>query len=92
MTHGLDAIQIGVDTTDHMAFYCPDCNKTMRVTGVKTERVIVDVRNPTKPKYDKCTWVYLECSKCGGAAQRKFYWTVEDGRHCTDRTDTGAQD
>lgn len=78
-------IPIGVDDTDHIAFFCPYCDKALTITRVLTQNVIV--RTPPD-KYDKCTWIYTRCKPCRiDTGFRKFYWTVEDGQFCTNRTD-----
>ena len=74
-------IILGVDDTDHVAFICPDCGKTMKVTSVQTFGVLRGV--PTK---NACTHVYVKCV-CGHDHWRKFYWIAETGEHCTHRTD-----
>ena len=86
-------IIIGIDDTDHIAFFCPACQHQERVVApmkavkVQTQTVVVDARIPHKPKHDKCTWIHLKCGTCGLTGFRKFYWTCEDGEYCTDRTD-----
>lgn len=79
-----NGIVIGVDDTDHVAFYCPDCDVAMKVFRVFTQRINVS----DKGDKDKCTWVYLRCRNCKGEGQRKFYWTIEDGMYCDDKTST----
>ena len=76
-------IQLGVDNTDHLAFFCPHCKAVMKVTKVQTERAIVNTR---AGKHDKCTWIHCACPKHGNVGWRKFYWTVEDGQYCDART------
>ena len=79
-------IPIGVDQTDHVAFFCPDCDGAMLVTKVLTEDVVVDSVLGT---YDKCTWIQLHCPACKtDKGHRKFYWKTEDGVYCTERTDS----
>ena len=77
-------IQLGVDDTDHVAFFCPQCKSVMKVTKVQTQRVLV---NTNTGKHDKCTWIHCSCPTHGNVGWRKFYWTVEDGQYCDDRTD-----
>jgi hypothetical protein len=77
-------VQIGVDCTDHVAFFCPNCDSLMNVVGVRTKSVLV---NALTSANDKCTWVYLRCRKCRTSAQRKFYWTVTDLTGIDHRTD-----
>lgn len=78
-------IHIGIDDTDHMAFFCR-CNKAMRVERVKTDKVTVDFK---RKKTDNCTWVYLRC-ECGNIGWRKFYW-LDDGQFCVFRTQQNEQ-
>lgn len=81
----MNGIQIGVDSTDHVAFFCPTCNSAMRVEGVDTKNVIVNSKTKAK---DKCTFIWLRCKKCKDmTGARKFYWTIETGEYCEDRTD-----
>ena len=77
-------IQLGVDDTDHVAFFCPQCEAVMKVTKVQTEKVLV---NTASGKHDKCTWIHCACPTHGNVGWRKFYWTVEDGEYCKHRTD-----
>jgi hypothetical protein len=82
--HGVTGIQVGVDGTDHMAFFCPKCRSPMAVRKVQTRRKMVV--NTKTGETDNCTYVYLQCKSCktvGG--QRKFYWN-DDGSYCKDRT------
>jgi hypothetical protein len=76
-------IRIGVDSTDHIAFFCPRCLIAMKVEKVSTEKVLVNAK--TK-KYDKCTWIHCECIHHGKMGWRKFYWTVETGDQCVSIT------
>ena len=76
-------IQIGVDNTDHIAFFCRTCGEAMKVTMVKTVRMLV---NSNTGKMDKCTWIQCTCRVHGGQGHRKFYWTTEDGFYCDDKT------
>jgi len=77
-------IQVGVDQSDHMAFFCPKCGSVMVVRNVRTRRkMLVNTRTG---ETDNCTYVYLQCNSCktiGG--KRKFYWN-DDGTYCDDRT------
>lgn len=86
----MNDIPIGVDDTDHIAFFCPECrdingiNSPMFVTKVYTNRMVVNTRTGAK---DKCTWIHLKCPTCNDAGQRKFYWKGEDEENCRHRTD-----
>jgi predicted RNA-binding Zn-ribbon protein involved in translation (DUF1610 family) len=54
--HGVHGIQIGVDDTDHIAFFCPKCGSAMAVRKVQTRRkMLVNTRTG---KTDNCTYVY----------------------------------
>ena len=75
-------VQVGVDTTDHMSFFC-ECGKTMKVTNVRTIKWMT-VNYNTGHK-DNCTWVYVECV-CGKEGHRKFYWTCGKTQFVTSRT------
>jgi hypothetical protein len=80
----MSGVPIGVDETDHIAFFCPQCDRVLTVTSVVTKRVLVNANTGNK---DKCTWVRLHCSSCRVGDQRKFYWTTERGEYCDERTD-----
>jgi hypothetical protein len=67
----MNNIPIGVDETDHAAFFCPACDVHMIVTDVKTQNVVV---NTGTGEHDNCTWIRLQCPKCSHCGQRKFYW------------------
>jgi len=69
-------IQVGIDDTDHIVFYCPKCKETMTIQSVNTE----------KDPSDNCTMVYLECKKCNIEGKRKFYWKTDDGKFCHQKT------
>lgn len=69
-------IPIGVDDTDHIAFFCPNCGKAMTVSSV----------GASGPPHNQCTHIFLRCA-CGTRGQRKFYHTTDDGKYCTHRTD-----
>jgi hypothetical protein len=77
-----ERVAIGVDDTDHVAFFCPECKGVMTVTNVDTNGVLRKV-----PAANACTNVYLKCTKCGNKDWRKFYWLAETGENCTHRTD-----
>ena len=62
-THG--GIAVGVDDTDHMVFFCPECDKPLRVLNLfKTISL----------SGEHCTNIQLACA-CGFKGQRKFYWS-----------------
>jgi uncharacterized protein with PIN domain len=64
MVYTLDIIEVGVDDTDHMVFFCPKCsNELMKVKSVYT-----------KKEPDKCTIISLICPVCKTTGMRKFYW------------------
>jgi len=70
-------IQVGIDGTDHIVFFCPECKGVLQITKVKTYRNIY------------CTHIILYCKKCKKMGQRKFYW-YDNGtvaRFCVQRTD-----
>lgn len=71
-------IVIGVDDTDHIAFFCPYCKSTLKIIRVTTKNVIIDFEH----NKDNCTWINLKCPNCKRVGHRKFYWKVEDGRFC----------
>ena len=75
---GLSNIQIGIDDTDHICFFCPECNFPLKVSEVKTDK--------NKITKEKCTWIILACHNCKRIGQRKFYWTTETGKFCIQRT------
>jgi len=81
--HGLYDIQLGVDGTDHVAFFCPDCNRVMKVIEVISRNIAVTTDGKTK---DNCTWIYLVCDNCKRLGQRKFYWSEETGEYCWQKT------
>lgn len=74
---------LGVDSTDHIAFFCKRCRKTMRVIEIVTRKAVYS----SDFGKDNCTWIYLVCDKCEVLQQRKFYWKSEDGRFCLNITD-----
>ncbi len=76
-------VVIGVDSTDHIAFFCPRCKKTMNVAQCFTKKIVVTMDGNKK---DYCTWISLICDDCKVHSQRKFYWMVEDGRYCSQLT------
>ncbi len=76
-------IQIGIDDTDHIAFFCGQCKSVMKVTKTETHKVCV---NTTTGKHDKCTWIHCQCPTHGNVGWRKFYWTVENGGYCRHKT------
>ena len=77
-------IQIGIDSTDHIGFFCPICRTQMHVMGVATENVVVQAQ---PKKMDLCTVISLVCPNCKTEGDRKVYWTNDD-MYCTQRTDT----
>ena len=77
-------IQIGVDSTDHIVFLCPNCKKALKVVNVKSIRNMVI--NPKDDERDSCTYIRLACHKCKMVGQRKFYWESEDGKFCCQKT------
>jgi len=63
MVYTLD-IEVGVDDTNHMIFFCPKCsNELMRVKSIYTAK-----------EPDKCTTIRLICPVCKTTGMRKFYW------------------
>ena len=58
------------DSTDHVAFFCSQCDAMCSVTKLQTEKVIV---NTDPLKFDKCTWLHFSCPKHGDQGFRKFY-------------------
>lgn len=79
---GLYNIQVGLDSTDHICFYCPICKMPMEIVEVFSKKVIIDFEK----NRDYCTWVYLVCHTCKRFGQRKFYWNTEDGKFCFQKT------
>lgn len=78
-------VPVGVDTTDHIAFFCPICNNVMVIKDINTVEMIP---HPQTKALDKCTWIYFYCPQCQeNKGHRKFYWTTENGENCTQRTD-----
>jgi len=75
---GLSDIQIGIDDTDHITFFCPKCSKAMKVLEVFSKKIVIDLEK----NKDNCTWILLVCKECKRIGQRKFYWESEDGRFC----------
>ena len=78
-------IQIGIDSTDHIAFFCPECKNVMDIDNVVTSEVEID--SATK-ETDNCTWIYLHCSQCNAEGKRKMYWTESldrASRNCKNR-------
>lgn len=57
---------IGVDDTDHVAFFCEVCGSEMEVSDVETVRKVGGTGS-------SCTLIQLACKK-GHTAVRKFYW------------------
>ena len=78
-------IQLGIDDTDHVGFFCPRCKAGMKVTKVQTEKVLVDANTG---KHDKCTWIHCACPTHGNVGWRKFYWTVGHSDYYRYRTDS----
>lgn len=80
-------IPIGVDGTDHMAFFCPVCkhqsgvDDIMAITKVETKKV-----KGGRWKDEKCTWIHLQCGTCESIGHRKIYWIDSDFK-CVSRTD-----
>lgn len=58
-------ILVAVDDTDHLDFYCPECDGGMDVTDVGTKLIV---------PYGTCTWIHLKCKKCKYEWWRKFWW------------------
>jgi hypothetical protein len=69
-------IQISVDNTDHIEFFCPECRASLDVTEVKTRIVLVSVHGGIKI-FDTCTYIECSCPKHGRVGFRKFYWKHE---------------
>lgn len=76
-------IPLGVDETDHFAFWCPHCDASGITTAMHATNVVTK-----KVQRDKCTWIYLQCPVCGSTGQRKTYWTEADEGYCGSRTDS----
>lgn len=81
--HNCDNIQIGIDCTDHICFFCDKCEQPLKVIEVKNRNVAITMNGK---KRDNCTWVYLVCDFCKSLGQRKFYWTSESGKFCFKKT------
>ena len=85
----MNDIPVGVDSTDHLEFFCPACrdqdriDQPMDIVRVETKRIIVNTETGTR---DKCTWIHLQCPLCKDTGQRKSYWTCADGQDL-ERTD-----
>jgi uncharacterized radical SAM superfamily Fe-S cluster-containing enzyme len=68
-------IRVGVDTTDHLAFFCPECNAVMFIRDVTTKYMVVNTATGEK---DRCTWIECLCPEHGYMGNRKFYWSETD--------------
>jgi len=66
----LTDIKVKTDSTDHIAFFCPECDKMLKVIKVKT---FGGFGKRTK-RSEQCTFIDLRCEKCNLDGQRKFYW------------------
>ena len=69
-------IQIGIDGTDHLGFFCPNCDHVMEIKSVNTSYHVSG---------DKCTYIWCMCLKCHYKGVRKFYWKY-DGRFLDNKT------
>ena len=81
-SHSMFNIQIGIDDTDHICFFCPKCKNPLEVIEVLSKRIVIDFEE----NKDNCTWIYLVCHNCKLLGKRKFYWKIEDGRFCWQKT------
>lgn len=79
--HDLSNIQLGVDDTDHICFFCPKCKQPLEIIAVETMNNFYDGKTR-----ENCTWIYMVCHNCKILGQRKFYWKSEDGRYCWQKT------
>ena len=57
------------DETDHLRFRCPCGYGNMMVMRVHTDAFYC-----ARDKADKCTYINLECPRCGLSSYRKIYW------------------
>lgn len=78
--HGFGAIRAGVDDTDHICFFCKECNQRLTVKKVLTRRI------QDKTKSRKCTWIYMSCDDHGEVGWLKFYWDGSGHEWCRHRT------
>lgn len=76
-----EGIIVATDETDHIAFFCPKCDKAMsvlRVSTSETDGLMTD---------KSVTHIYLKCSGCGYDHWRKFDWAGKTAQICQHRTD-----
>ena len=79
-----DNVQIGIDDTDHISFFCNECNKVMKVFDCYNRNYFKKIES--KSEKDKVTYIKLFCLNCKKVGYRKFYWTLEDGKFCWQKT------
>lgn len=76
-------VQIGVDCTDHVSFFCDTCGRPLIVTDVETSYIVVDGNSGQR---DNCTWIRFWCPSHGVSKSRKFYWSTDDASNARYRT------
>lgn len=82
-------VGVGIDTTDHLDFFCSKCKKPVDVVRMSTRCIKYDKKNKYVKKaiklnpnvkvrtFEKCTWINFYCKSCNLFSYRKFYWTDE---------------
>lgn len=69
---------VGIDTTDHLTFFCRRCKKGVEIVKVTRQNIKYSKKllkmNPDVKPVEKCTFVSFYCESCNLISYLKFYW------------------